>query len=129
MGDVAYNQTVINQRLQVVINNIDAGAGNGSLVLLANSTPISTISLTKPCATINGGVLTFSGTLVDPSALGTGFITTGIAKDSNGVVVLSGLTAGTPVSAADIVIVNGLNSTFISIGQTVQILSAQITGS
>jgi hypothetical protein len=44
-------------------------------------------------------------------------------------VVVSGLSAGIPGSAADIVISNGINSTFINNGQTVQLLSAQITGS
>jgi hypothetical protein len=126
---IIYNQTCINNRLQAVINTIDAGAGNGNLILLAGGTTISTIALQKPSGTVSGGVLTFSGTLLDQSAAGTGSVTGGRIQDSNGNVIVSGLTAGIPLSGADIIISNGLNSTFITATQTVQLLSAQITGS
>ncbi len=126
---VTYSTTAINDRLNGVVTAIDAGGTNGSLKLLAGATTISTISLARPCGTVNGGILTFSGTLLDPNAANTGNPTEGRIYDSNGSVVISGLTTGIPLSGADIVISNGLNSTLITAGQVVSLLSAQITGS
>lgn len=126
---VVYSSTAIDFRLEGVIDAIDAGGTNGSLRLLAGGTTVSTISLSVPCGTVSGGVLTFSGTLLDPSADATGSVDSGAIYDSNGSVVVSGLTAGIPFSGADIIISNGLNTTLITMGQAVQILSAQITGS
>lgn len=126
---VVYSLSAINARLSAVVSTIDAGAGNGSIVLLAGGSIVSTIALTKPSGTVNGGILTFSGSLVDPSAAGTGIVTTANVKDSNGSVIISGFTVGIPGATADIIISNGLNSDLISTGQTVQLLSAQIAGS
>ena len=126
---VTYSLACINARLQAVVDNIDGGGSNGSLVLLSNSTVISTVSLARPCGTINGGVLTFSGTLLDPSAAATGIVTTAEIWDSTGAIVISGLTVGIPLSPGDVTIVNGFNSTLITVGQVVQVLAAQITGS
>jgi len=125
---VVYSQTCINARLQAVVNTIGA-SGNGFIKLLANSFIVSVIQLANPCGTVNGGVLTFSGTLLDPSAAGTGFITGGIITDANGTIVVSGLTAGIPGSSQDIIISNGLSSTFVTAGQVVQILAVQLIGS
>jgi|SRR6266446_6372073 len=126
---IIYSLAAINARLQGVITTIDAGSSNGRIVLLAGAAAISTVLLAKPSGTVNGGVLTFTGPLSDPSAGGTGNITGGQIQDSNGSIAVSGLTAGIPLSGADIIISNGLNSTFVSAGQAVQVLAAQITGS
>jgi len=126
---VIYSPTCINNRLQAVVTTIDAGAGNGKLILMAGSTPISTITLQKPSGTVSGGILTFSGTLTDPSAAGTGNVTTAQIQDSSGNLVVSGFTVGIPGGSQDIIISNGLNSTLIQAGQSVQLLAAQITGS
>lgn len=126
---VDYSPAAIDDRLLGVVAAIDAGGTNGSFQLLAGATVISTISLAVPCGTVSGGVLTFSGTLLDPSAANTGNVNAGVIRDSNGVTVISGLTAGAPLSGSDIIISNGLNSTLITAGQVVSLLSAQITGS
>lgn len=127
---VVYSATAINARLTAVANTINAGLTNGSMKLLnASGTVLSTISLAYPCATVNGGVLTFNGTLLDPAAAATGITYEGRIFDSNGNQVVSGLTVGIPLSGADILLTNGLNSTVITAGQTVQVLSAQIQGS
>lgn len=124
-----YSSTAIDFRLQGVVSAVDAGGTNGSLRLMDGGTLVSTISLAVPCGTVSGGILTFSGTLLDPSAAATGSVDSGAIFDSNGDVVISGLTAGVPLSGADIIISNGLNSTLITAGQVVQVLSAQIRGS
>jgi len=126
---VVYSDTCIGNRMQAVVNTIDAGAGNGKLILLAGGTAVSTIILQKPSGNVSGTILTFNGTLSDPSAAGTGTVTTAQVQDSNGNVVISGFTVGIPGGSQDIIITNGLNSTFIQAGQSVQLLAAQITGS
>lgn len=126
---VNYSTTAINYRLNGVIDAVDGGGGNGSLIVRVGTTVLSTISLARPCGTVNGGVLTFVGTLLDPSAAATGTADNVIIQDSTGVLMVSGLTVGIPLASADVIISNGLNSTVITAGQTVQLLSAQITGS
>ncbi len=126
---IVYSQSCINNRLLGVVTTIDAGVGNGIMVLLASGAVVSTITLQKPSATVNGGVLTFSGPLSDPSALGSGFITAVQVKDSGGNLVISDFSVGIPGATADVIISNGLNSTFITFNQVVQVLAAQIIGS
>lgn len=126
---VNYSLSAINARLQGVANTIDAGGGNGALLLRAGGTNLSTISLARPCGSVNGGVLTFVGTLLDPSAAASGLVDNVIIQDSTGATIVSGLTVGIPLASADVIISNGLNTTAITAGQTVSLLSAQITGS
>ncbi len=123
-----YSSSIVDSRLQVVLNAIDGGAGNGIITLLAGGTTISTLTLSKPSGSISGGVLTFFTPLTDAAAAATGSVTTGTVSNSAGSVVAYNLSAGVTGSGADITLFNGLNSTLISAGQTVQILAAQITG-
>lgn len=126
---IIYSLSAINARLQGVITTIDAGSSNGVLVLLAGGTTVSTVTLAKPSGTVNGGVLTFTGPLSDPSASGTGIVTTARVRDSNGNVIISGFSVAPTGGTADIIISNGLNSTLVTAGQVIQVLAGQITGS
>lgn len=126
---VNYNITAINDRLLGVVDAIDGSSAGAALILREGGTSISTISLARPCGTVNGGVLTFVGTLLDPSAAATGTVDNAIINDSTGATIVSGLTVGIPMASADVIISNGLNSTVITAGQAVALLSAQITGS
>ena len=123
---IVYSQAVINARLQGVVTELGALA---SMILKAGSTTVSTIQLASPVGTVNGGVLTFTGQLLDPSAAGSGEVNTAIIQDSTGATAISGLSVGIPGGSQDVIISNGLNSTLITAGQTVALLSAQITGS
>lgn len=123
---IIYSQTVINARLNGVVTELGALA---NLLLLAGGTTVSTIQLSSPVGTVSGGVLTFTGTLLDPAAASTGFVTSAIIKDSTGTTAISNLSVGIPGGSQDVIISNGLNSTLITAGQTVALLSAQITGS
>ena len=125
---VNYSLTALNDRLQGVVTAID-DSGNGYLRLLAGGTVVSSIQLANPCGTVNGGVLTFSGTLLDPAAAHTGFLDSARIEDGVGNVMISGLTVGIPLSGADILVTNGLNTTLVTAGQAVSVLSGQITGS
>src|ERR1035437_8003053 len=99
---VTYTIPTITDRLQGVVTAIDDGGGNGYLVLLNNSgANLSTISLSRPSGIANGGVLTFSGTLLDPAAANTGFATEGRIYNSLGSLRVTGLTVGIPLSGDD----------------------------
>lgn len=123
---VNYSLSVINNRLQQVVNAIDAGASNGFMRILdIGGNILSSLQLSRPSATITNGVLTFQGmSLIDPSAAGSGFATGARFEDSSGNVVISGLTVGSSVSA-DIQITP---TNQIIAGETVAVTAATITG-
>jgi hypothetical protein len=123
---IVYSQTAINAKLSEVVTVIGSG---GKLQLLAGGTPVSTVTLATPAGTVSGGILTFTGPQTDPSAAGTGTVTTAQITDSLGTLLISGLTVGIPLSGADIIIVNGLNSTFVNVGQKVTFTGGSIVGS
>lgn len=122
---INYNTTTINQRLTVVVNNIDAGPIGGILRLLdSTSATVGTIRLLKPCGTVSSKVLTFSGLpLAAPLTLISAQIVAADIEDSTGVVVASGLTVGQS-TAYDIV----MGNTTVSSGQIVTLTYATITG-
>jgi hypothetical protein len=122
-----YNTSVRNSRLQAVVAAIDAGPANGRLRLLDGAgNVLSTITLAKPCASVAGGVLTFTLPLLDTNTSGAGQAITARCEDSTGVIVISGLTVNAdPSIAADILI---LPSNVIRVGQAIGITSATITG-
>lgn len=123
---VNYSATVINARLNAVVTSLGA---TGSLVLREGSTVVSQITLSSPAGSVSGGVLTFTGTLLDTAANATGTVDNAVILDSAAATAISGLTVGIPGGSQEIIISNGLNSTLITVGQVVQVLSAQITGS
>lgn len=122
-----YNQTTINNRLTDVINNIDGGGGNALIKFYDGGLNLlSTMQLSRPCGTVSGGVLTFSGTpWVDPAASATGIAVSAHIEDSTGTTVVSGLTVGTGSTSFDIILTP--NAT-ITAGQTVAVGPATITG-
>jgi hypothetical protein len=126
---VVYSQTAITDRLNGVITAID-DSGTGKLLLqTAGNVTLSTITLANPCGTASGGVLTFTGAVFDVSAANTGTAVKAVIQDGAGNTMISGLTVGIPLSGADIILSNGLSSLLITAGQTVELLSGQITGS
>lgn len=121
---VNYASALKDTRMTAVRDAIDAGAGAGYLEICsaAYASVLATITLADPSGTISGGVLTFSGMpKSDTSADNTGTAAIARIKDSNGNVIVSGLTVGT--SGTDIVI----SSTSIVAGDTVTLNSATIT--
>ena len=120
---VNYNTNVKNSRLQAVIDAIDAGAGPGTLEICSAAyvSVLAVLTLADPCGTKSGGVLTFSTITEDSSANAGGTAAVARIKDSDGTVVLDGLTVGT--GSENIV----LNTTTIAAGDIVQISSATIT--
>lgn len=122
---VTYNTAVINDRLQVVINAIDAGAASGTLTIgtVGMGVTLAVITLSDPSATVSGGVLTFAGLPKATIATGTGIPAAAQIQDSNGTVVVSGLTVAQ--TAADVIV----NQSTITAGDTVTLIAvSQITG-
>lgn len=122
---VDYTIAGINAKLQGLADYI----GAGTLLLVDTSTTLSTLTFASPCGEVDGGVLTFSGPLIDSAAVASGTVTKGQIYSDGGILVIDNLTVGIPLSGAEIVISNGLNSLAITAGQTVVMLSGQITGS
>ena len=123
---VDYNITVLTNRLQQVVNAIDAGATNGVLRLLnSGGTTLSSLSLARPCGVAASGVLTFSGmSLIDPAAAATDSATAARVEDGDGNTIISGLTVG--MGSTSEIVMSPTN--FITAGQTVAITAATITG-
>jgi hypothetical protein len=110
--------------MAAVIAGVDAGSGPGTLEICTASyaSVLATITLDDPSFAESGGVITMAGVpRSDTSADATGIAAVARIKDSNGTVIISGLTVGT--AGADI----NLNSVSIAAGQTVTITAGNIT--
>lgn len=94
---VNYPTTIKNARLQIVVDAIDAGAGNGMLQIgtAAFATLLSTITLDKPSFSVSGGAMTLLGVpLTDLDAAADGTPAAAVITDDVGNVIVSGLTVG-----------------------------------
>lgn len=122
---VTYSNAVKEDRLDVVIAAIDAGAGAGYIEICsaAYAAVLATITLNDPCATASSGVLTFDVTPQpeDASADLTGTAAIARIKDSDGNIVVSGLTVGT--TGTDIIVTS---TSFVS-GDPIKLTAATIT--
>lgn len=123
--ELTYSSATINARLGVVVTNIDAGSGFGLMRLLdATNQTMGLVTLQKPCATVSGTLLTFSGLpLAAPLTLLSGQIVSADLEDSNGNIVASGLLVG-PSTGYDIYMADP----FVSSGQVVTLTYAVIQG-
>jgi hypothetical protein len=122
---VTYSTATKQARLEAVIARIDAGAGPGTIEIgtTGMGTVLATLTLADPSGTASGATLTFDfdPDIADTSADNSGTAAAARVKDSDGTVVISGLTVGT--SESDIV----LDSTNITAGQNVTLTSGTIT--
>jgi hypothetical protein len=122
---VIYSTATKNARMDAVADQINGGSHGGVLQIgtAGMATVLCEFTLNKPCAAAaSSGVLTLSGfPKSDTSANATGTAAAAVIKDSNGTIVVYGLTVGT--SSADIV----LDSVAITAGQTVILNAATIT--
>lgn len=120
---VTYSTAVKNSRVTAVRDAIDAGSGAGTIEIGTSgmASVLAVLTLSDPCGTISNGVLTFSSITADSSANATGTAAEARIKDSDGTVIVSGLTVGT--SGSDV----NLDNTSINEGQQVSLTSAAIT--
>lgn len=122
---VTYSTATKTARMQAVIDKIDAGAGAGVLEIgtTGMATVLAQITLADPCGTAAAGALTFDfdPDVEDSSANASGTAAEARIKDSDGTVVISGLTVST--SGADIIV----DSVSITAGQRVILTTGTIT--
>jgi hypothetical protein len=122
---VTYSTATKQARLNAVITAIDAGAGPGTLEIGTSgmASVLAILTLADPSGTASGATLTFDfdPDISDTSANASGTAAEARIKDSDGTVIISGLTVGT--SGTDIV----LDSVSITAGQTVTLTTGTIT--
>ena len=128
---ISYSTTIRDNRLTQVVNAIDGGAGAGLWRIYDGSRPstcgtattlLAEITLSDPCGSVSGQVLTFDNTpaLTDSSANATGTATWFRLVDSTGTCCIDG-NVGT--SGSDL----NLTTTSIVATQPVTVSSATIT--
>lgn len=122
---VTYSTAAKTARMNAVIAQIDAGASAGTVEIgtTGMASVLAILTLADPCGTAASGVLTFDfdPDITDSSANATGTAAEARIKDSDGTVIISGLTVGT--SGTDIV----LDSVSITTGQAVTLTTGTIT--
>ena len=91
-----FSTALRNARLNAIISTLDAGTANASFKFYSGTKPattggaitsqvlLGTCALSKPCATVTTGVLTFESITDDPVADDTGVITWARALDGDG---------------------------------------------
>jgi hypothetical protein len=125
---VNYSTIAINARLSGVVSVIDGGGGPGRLQVFAGVLLLASVPLGTPSGTVASGVLTF--TVPETTvAVGTGTADNATVTNAGGLVMISGLTVGIPMSGANLIVSNGLNTLLFTTGQAVTLLSGQIIGS
>lgn len=122
---VNYSTACKTARLNAVVAQIDAGSGAGTLEIGTTGfgSVLAILTLADPSATVSGTTLTFDfdPDIEDTSANASGTAAEARIKDSNGNVIISGLTVGT--SGTDMI----LDSVAITSGQRVVLTTGTIT--
>jgi hypothetical protein len=117
---VNYSTATKAARMAAVVAQIDAGSSFGKLQLgtALMATTLATITLSKPCGTVTGAVLTLAGfPKSDTGAAASGTPVAAQIVDSDNNVIVSGLTVG--VTSGDV----RIDAPTITAGQTVTISS------
>ncbi len=125
---VTYSSGLKTTRMTAVITAVDAGSAAGYMEICTAgyATVLATITLADPSFTESGGTITMAGVpKSDTDADNTGTAALARIKDSDGNVVISGLTVG--VSGDSPTPDVTLNSTSITQHQTVTITAGTIT--
>ncbi len=124
---VTYSNATKQARLEAVIAKIDAGSGAGTLEIgtTGMASVLATLTLADPCGTATDGTLTFDfdPDISDTSADNAGTAAEARIKDSDGTIIVSGLTVGLEESGAEVELVN----TNITAGQPVTLSTGTIT--
>jgi len=120
---VIYASGLRTTRMEAVKTAIDAGSGAGKLKIYTSGggTLLATLTLSDPCGTVSGDVLTLSAITSDTSADATGTAAEAKITTSADADVVTGLTVGT--SGTNIV----LNTVSIVAGATVAMTSGTLT--
>jgi hypothetical protein len=130
---ISYSTATKNNRLSVALlagavtpsagQSVDSNSSYGVLNIYTTglATLLASITLQKPSFSISGGVATLLGVPLSGTAAASGTAAVAELLDSSGNVIGSGMTVG--ITGSDV----NLNSTAISVGQTVTLTSGTIT--
>ena len=101
---VNYRSTLKTARMTLVRDDIDSGAGAGTLEICtaAFGAVLLTFTLSDPCGSVAGDVVTLSGMPKTANGAANGTAAVARIKESGGAVVVNNLTVGT--SGTDIII-------------------------
>ncbi len=125
-----YTTAIAQDRLQAVIDNIDAGGSGSHGKLVIGTSALSgvtgvlvTVPLDFPSATISVKTLTFAGVPIDTTASANGTAAKAELRDGSDTVIASGLTVGLTGSGANII----MDTTAVTTSRPVRLVSATIT--
>ena len=120
---ISYRTSLKTTRMQAVRDDIDSGAGPGTLEICSAgyAAVLITFTLDDPASTVTGDTLTLAGMPKTATAGNSGTAAVARIKESGGTVVVNGLTVGT--SGTDITI----SSTTITSGVPYNLNSGAIT--
>jgi|SRR5215207_3106711 len=118
-----YRASLRTTRMTSVRDDIDSGAGAGTLEICSASyaSVLASITLDDPCGSVSGDVLTLAGVPKSGTGIAAGTAAIARFKNSTGTVIVDELTVGT--SGAHI----NLGTLTISIGATVTITGGTLT--
>lgn len=121
---VVYQASLRTTRMQAVRDDIDSGAGPGTLEIGTSGfgSTLAIFTLSDPASTVAGDVLTGASMPKTTTAIAGGVAADAQIKNSTGTVIVSGLTVGT---VGTNVIINP--STTITNGQTCNLTELTIT--
>jgi hypothetical protein len=120
---VVYADGIKTTRMQAVLDAIDAGSGNGTLEICTAGygAVLAVVPLSDPSGVVSGDTLTLNTPIQDNSIDQSGTAALARVKDSDGNIVISGLTVGT--SGTDIIV----GTTSLVATQVFRITSATLT--
>jgi hypothetical protein len=122
-----YRAALRTTRMQSVADDIDSGSGAGYLEICTASyaSVLATITLSDPCGSVSGDVLTLTTPHSDTSADNTGDAAIARIKNSSNTTIVDELTVGKTGDTAHIILAQA--TVGIVAGQTVALTSATIT--
>lgn len=120
---VQYSNPLKNTRMQAVIDAIDAGSATGTLEICTASynAVLAILPLQKPSFVVGAQMISMQGVPIQAPAAAAGTAGAARIKDSDGNVIVNGLTVGS--GTGDV----SLNSVAIILGQNVTLNSGTIT--
>lgn len=124
---ITYSNAAKAARMQAIASLIDAGSGPGRVEIgtVGMGLVLASIDLAKPCATIAGAVLTMAGfPRSDAGADASGIASAARVVDSDGNIIISGLSVGTTAGGTGDVRIDVIA---IAAGQPVSLASAVFT--